>query len=49
MQEIIKFMREKVKCACVAMNPSGQCCTPLFAEAITIGLKVRQEGKTEII
>lgn len=49
MQEIIKFLREKVKCACVAMNPSGQCCTPLFPEAITIGLHARQKEKTENI
>jgi bacterioferritin-associated ferredoxin len=48
-QEIIEYLREKVKCACAAMNPSGQCCTPLFAEAISIGLKARQEGKTENI
>ncbi|NHJ33623.1 MAG: (2Fe-2S)-binding protein [Asgard group archaeon] len=48
-QVIIEYLREKVKCACAAMNPSGQCCTPLFPEAITIGLKARQEGKTENI
>ena len=44
MEEIIKFLRGKVKCACAAMNPSGQCCTPLFPEAIKIGLqKIQQE------
>jgi len=43
MSEIIEFLRGKVKCACVAKNPSGQCCTPLFPEAITIGLRALQE------
>ncbi len=42
--KIIDFLREKVKCACVAMNPSGQCCTPLFSEAIISGLAAREEG-----
>ncbi|MBK5114217.1 MAG: (2Fe-2S)-binding protein [Candidatus Heimdallarchaeota archaeon] len=42
MVEIIEFLREKTKCACVAMNPSGQCCTPLFSESIIIGLRERQ-------
>lgn len=42
--EIIEFLREKVKCACVAMNPSGLCCTPLFSEAIINGLVAREEG-----
>ena len=41
--EIIKHLREKIKCACTAMNPSGQCCTPLFPDAINIGLKARQK------
>ena len=41
--EIIEFLREKVKCACVAMNPSGQCCTPLFSEAIINGLAAREK------
>jgi len=41
MSEVIEFLREKVKCACVAMNPSGQCCTPLFSEAINNGLDAR--------
>lgn len=44
MSEVIEFLREKVKCACVAMNPSGQCCTPLFSEAINNGLDAREEG-----
>lgn len=43
MSEVIEFLREKVKCACVAMNPSGQCCTPLFSEAINNGLDAREE------
>lgn len=42
--EIIEFLRVKVKCSCVAMNPSGQCCTPLFSEAIINGLAAREEG-----
>jgi len=42
--KIIEFLREKVKCVCVAMNPSGQCCTPLFSEAIINGLAAREEG-----
>jgi len=37
--EIIDSLRENKKCACTAMNPSGQCCTPLFTQAIEDGLK----------
>jgi len=47
MSEIINFLRGKAKCACVTMNPSGQCCTPLFPEAITTGLRAWRKGKTE--
>ena len=39
--EIINALRENKKCACTAMNPSGQCCTPLFTQAIEDGLKQR--------
>jgi len=39
--EIIMALRENKKCACTAMNPSGQCCTPLFTQAIEDGLKQR--------
>ncbi|MCE7743589.1 MAG: (2Fe-2S)-binding protein [Candidatus Heimdallarchaeota archaeon] len=44
MSGIIEFLREKVKCVCVAKNPSGLCCTPLFPEAIASGLRAKQKG-----